>query len=162
MSWARKVFDLRSKVFIAAALAAVVAATIVVPWLWPGEAYHYDVKASWTEDKTGTLLVSGSFIINRPCPGSTVTSVYQTADKLAPPTPAVRVGHIEPAMVGKATVVMGVARAATVPVATTFAPPPEAIAIRWLLAPSRDTCPEDAKRAPLEIGYVKIPSRGGQ
>jgi len=159
MTSLRHVLDWKSPWFIGGGVVSSVVFFALIPFFFPGEAYHYDVKASWTEDKTGTLLVSGSLIINRPCPGSTVTSVYQTADKLALPTPAVRVGHIEPAMVGKATVVMGAARAATVPVATTFAPPPEAIAIRWLLAPSRDTCPEDAKRDPFEIGYVRIPPK---
>jgi hypothetical protein len=155
----RRVIDLKSPHFLIAGGVAVVMVVGVVPVLLPGDAYHYDIKAHWTEDNTGTLLVTGDLTIRRPCPGSRVSTVYETADKLADPLPAVRVGHIEEAMVGQSTVIMIVDKAKTVPVAITFKPPPEALGIRWLMAPSREACPEEAKRNPFEVGYVQIPPR---
>ena len=154
----RKVFDVRDPSFLISAVATAIVIVFIVPWIFPGDAYRYDISAHWTEDKSGTLLVTGDLQIRRPCPGSTVTTVYEFPDKLDP-QPAVRTGHIEAEIVGKSTVVMGVTRADTIPVASTFQPPPGAVGIRWLLAPSRAACPDEAKRNPFEVGYVQIPPR---
>lgn len=151
-----RLMDVKSPWFLGGGVVSAVVLFFLFPWLFPGEAYRYEAKASWTESDPSRLTVIGTLHIRRPCPGSQVTSFYEFPDKTA--VPAVRTGHIEHAMVGKSTVSMDVDRPGDFTIAMNFDPPEGATGISWRIRHS-EACPDDAKRGIVEVGYVRIPPK---
>lgn len=151
----RDVFDWRSRWFAVPMALAVWMFFLVIPWLWPGENYRYNVNAYRAVDDRSRVLVTGELLISRPCVGSTVTSWYEGADHES--IPAVRTGHLEHAMVGKSTVTMDVATPSTVPLVVEYQPPEWATAIRWQLRLKPECV--GAERGMVEVGYVEIPKQ---
>lgn len=152
-----RLIDVKSPWFLGGGVVSAVVLFFLFPWLFPGEAYHYEVRASWDLLNPGELKVAGVVDIRRPCPGSVVTSWFEFVDKQ--PELAIRVRHIEPQMIGHATVPMSVATPGAQVAAMNFKPPEDATGVFWQISYNVEICPDEAKRGNQRVGYVRIPPK---